>query len=62
VTLSSLSLADWTDNSNALANRYIQDAAASAGLTLAGVQLTYAINPSSSTSASICSITSLGSW
>jgi hypothetical protein len=44
VTLSSLSLADWTDNSNALANRYIQDAAASAGLTLAGVQLTYAIN------------------
>lgn len=45
VTLSSLSLADWTANGNALTNRYIQDAATAAfGAPLAAADLTTAIS------------------
>ncbi|MBK7463049.1 MAG: NF038130 family PEP-CTERM protein [Betaproteobacteria bacterium] len=45
VTLSSLSLADWTANGGALTNRYIQDAATAAfGAPLAAVDLNTAIS------------------
>lgn len=45
VTLSSLSLSDWTANGNALTNRYIQDAATAAfGLPLAAGDLATAIS------------------
>jgi hypothetical protein len=45
VTLSSLSLADWTANGGALTNRYIQDAATAAfGAPLAAVDLATAIS------------------
>ena len=45
VTLSSLSLTDWTASGNALTNRYIQDAATAAfGVQLGAVQLAFAID------------------
>lgn len=44
VTLSSLSLLDWTANGNALAQAYINDAAASIGASLNGAQLAAALN------------------
>ena len=45
VTLSSLSLSDWTANGNALTNRYIQDAATAAfGVQLGAAQLAFAID------------------
>lgn len=44
-TLSSLTLADWTANGNALATRYIQGAATAAfGFQLTAPQLTFALN------------------
>ncbi len=44
ITVSSLSLSDWTANGDALAQQYITGAASSIGATLTSVQMTSALN------------------